>query len=120
MLNLVIIIVIIAFFINVAVKIQMLDNPFDGKVNKFGNPIEAENALVVVKRSRTIGLYSSSTLYYITFEFEKDSTRIEYGVSGEAFGLIAEGDKGILSYQDKKFINFERIIENNKEVQDSK
>ncbi len=111
MLNLVLTIVILAFFVNIAVKIQRLDNPINGKVNEFGNPVETENALVVVKRTRAYGIYGASTLYYITFEFEKDSTRIEYVVSGETFGLIAEGDRGTLSYQEKKFINFERHVD---------
>ncbi len=114
--SLLLIIVILAFFVTIAVGIQKYDNLLDGKMNEFGNPVKTDNAFVVVKRSRVSGSYGSRTFYYITFEFEKDSNRIEYGVSGETFGLIAEGDRGTLSYQDKKFIKFERIIEMTKEV----
>ncbi len=57
-------------------------------------------AKVVTKRSyvRSNGFVTD---YYITFEFENDSNRIEYRVSGETFGLIGKGDRGILSYQEK-------------------
>ncbi|MBE6052628.1 MAG: DUF2500 domain-containing protein [Clostridium sartagoforme] len=50
---------------------------------------------------------STSTSYYVTFEFE-NGERMELEVSGREYGLIAEGDKGVLFFQGTRFINFER------------
>ncbi len=50
---------------------------------------------------------STSTTYYVTFEFE-NGERLELKVSGKEYGLISEGDKGILSFQGTRFISFER------------
>lgn len=50
---------------------------------------------------------STSTSYYVTFEFE-NGERMELEISGREYGLIAEGDKGILSFQGTRFISFER------------
>ncbi|WP_217593921.1 DUF2500 domain-containing protein [Cohnella sp. GbtcB17] len=48
---------------------------------------------------------SSSTNYYVTFELA-DSTRIELPVRGDKFGLIVVGDHGQLTYQGKRFKEF--------------
>lgn len=50
---------------------------------------------------------STSTSYYVTFQFE-NGERMELKLSGKEYGLIAEGDKGILSFQGTRFISFER------------
>lgn len=50
---------------------------------------------------------STSTTYYVTFEFE-NGERLELKVSGKEYGLISEGDRGILSFQGTRFISFER------------
>ena len=50
---------------------------------------------------------STSTSYYVTFEFE-NGERMELEISGREYGLIAEGDKGVLSFQGTRFISFER------------
>ena len=52
---------------------------------------------------------SSSTTYYVTFQFD-NGERLELRVPGEQYGLMAEGDKGVLSFQGTRFINFERKI----------
>ena len=52
---------------------------------------------------------SSSTTYYVTFEFD-NGERVELRVSGSEYGLMAEGDKGILSFQGTRFISFEREL----------
>ncbi|GHV06681.1 hypothetical protein FACS1894217_05840 [Clostridia bacterium] len=53
---------------------------------------------------------SSSTSYYATFEF-KSGDRSEFRVSASEFGLLAEGDQGILTSQGTRYIGFERTRE---------
>ena len=50
---------------------------------------------------------TTSTTYYVTFQFE-NGERMEFVVSGREYGLIAEGDKGVLSFQGTRYISFER------------
>lgn len=50
---------------------------------------------------------SSSTYYYVTFEVESGD-RIEFEVTGQDYGLLAEGDKGKLTFQGTRFLGFER------------
>ena len=52
---------------------------------------------------------STSTIYYITFETELGQ-RMEIKVTGEQYGLIAEGDIGNLTYQGEWFKKFDREI----------
>ena len=52
--------------------------------------------------------FSSSTWYYITFEVESGD-RMELGVSGRDYGMIAEGDYGRLTFQGSRFLGFERM-----------
>jgi hypothetical protein len=46
--------------------------------------------------------------YYATFEFT-DGSREEFGVTGEEYGLLAEGDRGILQSQGTWYKGFERF-----------
>jgi hypothetical protein len=65
---------------------------------------------VVTKRTKVwggVGDSSANTSYYITFEFE-DLSRLELPVRGDRYGLIAEGDVGVLTYQGTRFLDFER------------
>jgi len=65
---------------------------------------------VVTKRTKVwggAGDSSANTSYYITFEFE-DLSRLELPVRGDRYGLIAEGDVGVLTYQGTRFLDFER------------
>ena len=55
-------------------------------------------------------IYSShtSTTYFITFEFESED-RLEFRVSDKEFGMLAEeGDKGTLTIQGIRYIDFTR------------
>lgn len=51
--------------------------------------------------------HSSSTTYYITFEFESGD-RSEFHVSGKEYGMLAEGDIGTLTFQGTRYIDFTR------------
>ncbi|OCA85246.1 DUF2500 domain-containing protein [Pseudobacillus wudalianchiensis] len=55
----------------------------------------------------TAPLHSSSTTYFITFEFESGD-RSEFRVSGKEYGMIAEGDVGTLTFQGTRYIEFTR------------
>ena len=53
------------------------------------------------------GLYHTSTAYYATFQVESGD-RMELQLAGNEYGLLAEGDKGKLSFQGTRFLGFER------------
>ncbi|TXK83912.1 DUF2500 domain-containing protein [Paenibacillus sp. N3.4] len=76
------------------------------------SPIQSRNCKVVTKRMKVSGgsgESSSSSSYYITFEFE-DRSRLELRVSNDQFGYIVEGDEGTLTNQGTRFKQFNRII----------
>ncbi len=50
---------------------------------------------------------STSTSYYVTFEVESGD-RMEFCMQGEVYGLMAEGDRGKLTFQGTRFLGFER------------
>lgn len=50
---------------------------------------------------------SSSTTYYVTFEFGSGD-RFEFAVGGPEFGMLAERDSGKLTFQGTRFLKFER------------
>ena len=49
----------------------------------------------------------TSTTYYVTFQVESGD-RMELHVSGQEYGLLAEGDYGLLSFQGTRYLGFER------------
>lgn len=68
------------------------------------------NAAVVSRRTRISGGSGdtmASTWYYATFEVESGD-RMEFSVSGQEYGLLAEGDTGQLTFQGTRFLGFER------------
>ena len=66
-------------------------------------------AKCVVKRYKHSGTHEhhTHTNYYATFEVESGD-RMELAIYGTEFGLIAEGDEGMLTFQGRKFISFAR------------
>ena len=48
-----------------------------------------------------------STTYYVTFEFES-TDRLELQVTGTEYGLLYEGDQGILTFQGTIYLGFDR------------
>lgn len=50
---------------------------------------------------------SSSTFYYVTFQFE-GGDRVELCVPVYEVGLMIEGDRGILCFKGSRFISFKR------------
>ena len=95
---------VIGTFIGIAVR---------GIINTAKNnnsPRVPAQARVVAKRTHTsggMGDVSASSSYYATFEF-LSGDRKEFYVPYREYGLIAEGDVGILMFQGSRFISFER------------
>lgn len=50
---------------------------------------------------------STSTSYYVTFQVDSGD-RMEFHVSGSEYGMLAEGDRGSLSFQGTRYLGFER------------
>jgi hypothetical protein len=51
---------------------------------------------------------TTSSTYYVTFEFETGD-RIELHVPRSDYGMMIEQDQGLLTFQGTRFISFERI-----------
>ena len=49
----------------------------------------------------------TSTYYYATFQVESGD-RMELAVSGAEYGMLAEGDRGMLTFQGTRYLNFHR------------
>ncbi|AIQ47521.1 hypothetical protein R70723_17730 [Paenibacillus sp. FSL R7-0273] len=49
----------------------------------------------------------TSTTYYLTYELQ-DGVRLEFKVDGSEFGMSAEGDRGMLTYQGTRYHGFQR------------
>ena len=70
-------------------------------------------SLVVTKRTSTTnshhsdGHAMSTTHYYVTFQFESDD-RTEFSLSGSQYGMLAERDTGMLTFQGTRYLGFER------------
>ncbi len=79
-------------------------------------PVLTVQAKVAAKRSST-SLHSNApnqgytphTVYYATFQVESGD-RMELRLSGREYGLLAEGDKGRLTFQGSRFRSFERQL----------
>lgn len=77
------------------------------------------NATVVTKRTNVsrhhhhhgdnhVGHTTTSTTYYVTFEVESGD-RMELRMDGSEYGMLAEGDRGKLSFQGTRYLGFERM-----------
>ena len=56
-----------------------------------------------------------STTYYVTFQV-KSGDRMELCVAGHEFGLLIEGDRGMLTFQGTRYLGFERGSEETNET----
>lgn len=67
-------------------------------------------AHVVTKRAHTSGGSgdsSATTKYYVTFQVESGD-RIEFHMKATEYGMLAEGDVGMLTFQGTRYIEFDR------------
>ena len=51
-----------------------------------------------------------STTYYVTFQVESGD-RMELNVAGHEFGMLIEGDRGMLTFQGTRYLGFERKLD---------
>lgn len=74
-------------------------------------------AAVITKRTRISNNHhhsnehmhtTSTTSYYVTFQFESGD-RTEFSLNGSQYGMLAEGDTGMLTFQGTRYLGFERI-----------
>ncbi|MET3544388.1 hypothetical protein ABID47_000982 [Paenibacillus favisporus] len=88
-----------------------------GRNNK--QPVLTVDSRIVSKRSQVshhqhqdtndhLSSYTKTT-YYLTFEVESGD-RMEFAVSGEQYGLCAEGDAGRLTFQGTRYLGFQRYM----------
>ena len=85
-------------------------------------PKETVNARVVTKRMKVTGHgqtmmsrntamnsmgTSTYTRYFVTFELDS-GRRVELGVKDPEYGMLAEGDQGVLSFQGTRYLGFEQ------------
>ncbi|WP_318617427.1 DUF2500 domain-containing protein [Sporosarcina sp. YIM B06819] len=84
-----------------------------GEWNKNNNsPKLTVPAEVITKRSETSGGSgdsSASTRYYTTFQVESGD-RIEFPVTGSQYGMLAEGDLGMLTFQGTRYLEYKRVL----------
>ena len=52
--------------------------------------------------------HHTSTTYYVTFQVESGD-RMELHMSGQEFGMLVEGDRGLLTFQGTRYLGFERM-----------
>lgn len=72
-------------------------------------------ATMVTKRTNTthhhdannVAMSHTDTTYYATFQVQSGD-RMEFRVSGLEYGMLVEGDHGILSFQGTRYLGFER------------
>ena len=72
------------------------------------------DASVVTKRQhatshRSNGHRHYHTYYYVTFQVDSGD-RMELSVTGQEYGMIAEGDAGKLTFQGTRFLSFTRDV----------
>ncbi|MEG1971955.1 MAG: DUF2500 domain-containing protein [Oscillospiraceae bacterium] len=82
------------------------------------SPVLSVDAKIVTKRTNVhhhnhhtevdnISHMSSSTTYYLTFEVNSGD-RMEFSVSDQEYGLLAENDTGVLTFQGTRYLGFQR------------
>ena len=70
-------------------------------------------ATVVAKRMEVSHHHTDNTMmhtfttYYVTFQVESGD-RMELRLSGAEYGMLAEGDRGRLTFQGTRYLSFER------------
>lgn len=72
-------------------------------------PVLEHIGTVVAKRQDVFGGRYAGSFYFVTFEFA-DKTRRELALSGKSYGLLVEGDHGVVKYKGNRFWGFDRFI----------
>lgn len=69
-------------------------------------PRITSEATVVTKRTHVRGDHAHTT-YYATFQFESGD-RLELEIPHNEFGYLVEGDRGKVTFQGTRYLNFQR------------
>lgn len=103
------VIAIIIFGITSSIKESMKNN---------ASPVLTVDTFIVTKRQNdthhtTVDANNNTsthftTDYYVTFQVESGD-RLEFIVSGKEYGMMAENDRGKLTFQGTRFLGFQRI-----------
>ncbi len=94
------------FLLIVSIFITILVKSISKKRKNDQSPRLTTTATVVTKRTHVWGDHSH-TDYYTTFQFESGD-RLELEIPREEFGYLVEGDKGNLTFQGTRYLNFDR------------
>lgn len=106
----------VVFFLVIAMFIFVFAKGISEWAHNNNSPRLSVDAKIVDKRSHTSHHHhnhnghmhtSSSTSYYVTFEVQSGD-RMELKVPRSEFGLLVEGDEGVLSFQGTRYLGFER------------
>ena len=95
------------FFGGIALFIIMLVKGIARERNNSRQPVKTAEARVVGKRIKVSG-DPAYTHYFATFE-AYNSERTEFVVEEGLYGLLVEGDTGMLTYQGYKALDFRRF-----------
>lgn len=69
--------------------------------------VVAKRSELIRRRSASTSLHHTSTLYYATFQVESGD-RFELQLDGTDYGMMVEGDRGKLTFQGTRFLEFVR------------
>ena len=96
--------IVIGFILYVAIK------EFNEFKRNNAAEVEMTQAKIISKRTELLGGDEScmSMDYYITFQHAQGQ-RSEFKVNGLTYGQLIESDKGLLKFQRKRFLQFDRM-----------
>lgn len=99
----------LAFFIILAMIVVQFVRGLAQWGHNNASPRLTVEATVVAKRERTWRNQNHhGTTYYATFQVESGD-RMELPMRGTDYGMLAEGDRGRLTFQGTRFLGFERM-----------
>ena len=98
------VVTIFAFAIGVFARVLVKDIRTNRKNN--AAPRVTAGATVVTKRTQVRGDHAHTT-YFATFQFESGD-RLEMQIPHDRFGYLVEGDKGELTFQGTRYLDFQR------------
>ena len=108
------IVVVLLFIYGVATMVYRFGQRLRRSIANRFSPQKTYHAVVIGKREELSSIYPVfgyrqyiDTEYYVTFEFRTGDRR-EYVVDGGDYGLLREGDEGVLTLQGTWFCAFER------------
>lgn len=99
----------LAFFIILAMIVVQFVRGIAQWGRNNASPRLTVEATVVAKRERTWRNQNHhGTTYYATFQVESGD-RMELPMRSTDYGMLAEGDRGRLTFQGTRFLGFERM-----------